>query len=85
MFVGAFAIQGCQMVYVISNQISKFGLISEGLAMEDVDVFFGYSVYFKVIKFALWSFVHFVVIWCIFPVSVGMLYLEKSGTPDLQH
>jgi hypothetical protein len=25
MFVGAFAIQGCQMVYTISNQISKFG------------------------------------------------------------
>jgi hypothetical protein len=44
----------------------------EGLAMEDVGLFYSYLVYFTVI--------YFVVILVYFP-SFGMLYQEKSGNP----
>jgi hypothetical protein len=33
---------------LFSNQKSKFGKIVEGLAMEDVDIFYGHLVHFTV-------------------------------------
>jgi hypothetical protein len=41
--------QGCQMVYVFSDQKSQFGKILEGLAFEDVDCMYGNLVYFMTI------------------------------------
>jgi hypothetical protein len=39
-----------------SNQKSKFGLILEGLAMEDVGIFYGHLVDFTVFCYILWTF-----------------------------
>jgi hypothetical protein len=44
------------MVCIFSNQMSKFGLIMEGLAMEDVDIFYVHLVYFTVILYVLWPY-----------------------------
>jgi hypothetical protein len=41
---------------IFSNQKSQFGQILEGLAMEDVDIFYGHLVYFTAIWYILWSF-----------------------------
>jgi hypothetical protein len=58
------------MVCIFSNQMSKFGLIMEGLAMEDVDIFYVHLVYFTVILYVLWPygifsgyFAHFFPFW----------------------
>jgi hypothetical protein len=47
---------------------------NEGLAMEDVGIFFGHLIYFTAIWYTLLD------IWYIFPVF-GMLYQDKSGNP----
>jgi hypothetical protein len=67
---------------LFSNRKSKFGYILDGLALEDVGIFYGHLVH-------LWSFlifnghlVYFVVIWYIFP-HFGISYQEKAGNPCL--
>jgi hypothetical protein len=63
---------------VFSNQKSKFGKILDGLAMEEVGIFYGHLVYFMVIWYILWTFychlVHFPPFWHVVP--------KKSGNPD---
>jgi hypothetical protein len=56
----------------ISNQKSQFGLILEGLAMEDIGIFYGHLVYFEAIWYILRQFgiicghlVYFAAIWYI--------------------
>jgi hypothetical protein len=66
---------------IFSNQNSKFGYIFEGLAVEDVGIFYGHLFYFTAIGFILSAFVNFVVLWYIFLCN-GMLYQETSGNPD---
>jgi hypothetical protein len=66
--------------HIFWNQKSQFGQILEGLAMEDVGVFYGHVVYFMCIWYILVSFGIFMVIWYIFPVLV-CLDQEKSGNP----
>jgi hypothetical protein len=41
---------------IFSNQKSRFGLILEGLAMDDVGMFYGHLVYFMAIWYILWLF-----------------------------
>jgi hypothetical protein len=74
---------------IFSNQKSPFGQILEGLAKEDVGIFFGHLVYFIDIWYLLWTFgifyghlVYFMDIWYIIP-HFGMLYQEKSGNPGV--
>jgi hypothetical protein len=57
-----------------------FGKFLECLAMEDVGIFYGHSVYFVVFCYILWTFgiargklVYF--------SRLGILYQEKSGNP----
>jgi hypothetical protein len=49
----------------------------EGLAMENLDIFYAHMVYFTTIGNILWSFGIF---WYIFP-RFDILYHEKSGNP----
>jgi hypothetical protein len=67
-------------LHIFSNQKSQFGKILEGLATEDVGIFYGHFVYFTSERYIFGHSVHFVVIWYIFP-SFCMLYREKSGNP----
>jgi hypothetical protein len=60
----------------------------DGLAMENIYIFYGHLVYFTAIWYILWAFgifcghlVNFRVIWYNFS-SFGMLSQEKSGKPD---
>jgi hypothetical protein len=60
----------------------------EGVAMEDVGIFYGHLVYFKFgLFYGHWKYfmyghwVYFVVIWYIFS-RFGTLYQEKSGNPE---
>jgi hypothetical protein len=55
---------------IFSNKKSKFVLILEGLALEDVDIFYVYLIYFTAICHILWPFgifsgnlVYFVPFW----------------------
>jgi hypothetical protein len=41
---------------IFSNQKSQFGYILEGLAIEDVGIFYGDLLYFTAIWYILWSF-----------------------------
>jgi hypothetical protein len=41
---------------LFSNQKSKFGKMWEGLAMEDVGIFYGHLVHFTVFCYILWTF-----------------------------
>jgi hypothetical protein len=41
---------------LFSNQKSKFGLILEGLVMEEVAMFYGLLVHFTVFRYILWTF-----------------------------
>jgi hypothetical protein len=41
---------------LFSNQKSKFGLILEGLVMEEVAMFYGHLVHFTVFCYILWTF-----------------------------
>jgi hypothetical protein len=41
---------------LFSNQKSNFGEILEGLAMEDVGIFYGHLVHFTVFCYILWTF-----------------------------
>jgi hypothetical protein len=54
----------------------------DGLAIEDVGIFYGQKFYFMYSHFGMLygHLVYFVVIWYIFP-SFDMLYQEKSGNP----
>jgi hypothetical protein len=68
--------QGCQMVSFQTKK-SQFGKILEGLAMENLGIFYDHLVYLTAIKNILWPFgtfcghlVHFVAIWYIFPILV---------------
>jgi hypothetical protein len=65
---------------LFSNQNSQFGKILEGLAMENLGIFYDHLVYFRPIGSILWSFGIFVVIWYISP-HFGILYQDKSGNP----
>jgi hypothetical protein len=40
---------------LLSNQKSKFGLILEGFAMQDVGIFYGHLVHFTVFCYILWT------------------------------
>jgi hypothetical protein len=54
----------------------------EGLALEDVGIFFGLLAYFAAILCIVRPFgIYFMLIWYIFPVF-SMLYEDKSGNPD---
>jgi hypothetical protein len=55
------------MVYIFSNQKSQFGLILEGLAMEDVGIFYG--------RFGLFycHLVYFTAVWSIL-LPFGLFY-----------
>jgi hypothetical protein len=62
---------------LFSNKKSQIGQILEGLALEDVGIFYGQLVHFTVFCCILWT----LVIWYIFS-RFGILYEEKSGNPD---
>jgi hypothetical protein len=42
------------MVHVFSNQNSQFGKILEGIAMEDVHIFYDHLINFTAIWYILW-------------------------------
>jgi hypothetical protein len=67
--------QGCQMVYFKTKK-SQFGLILDGLTVEDVGLFYGRLVCFIAIGYIL------CILFGIFFPLVGM-YKEKSGNPGL--
>jgi hypothetical protein len=52
----------------------------EGLAKEDVNMFYGHLVYFTAIWYIFGYLVYCVVIWYIF-ARVDILFKEKSGNP----
>jgi hypothetical protein len=52
----------------------QFGQILEGIAMEDIGIFYGHLVHFTVFWYI------FVVIWNFFP-RFGISYQDKSGNP----
>jgi hypothetical protein len=54
----------------------------EGLAVEDVGIFYGHFENYPAIWYFCVHLVHFVAIWYIFP-RFGILYQEKSGNPGL--
>jgi hypothetical protein len=65
---------------IFSNQKSKFGLILEDLAMEDVGIFYGQLVYFTAI---LWQFgilhghlVYFSPTWYVVPRKIWQPWLQ---------
>jgi hypothetical protein len=74
---------------LFSNQKSKFGLILEGLAMEDDGTYryiiYGHLVHFTALGDILWTFgIQFVVIWYVFPALVfcskqNLAILTDSG------
>jgi hypothetical protein len=47
--------EGCQMAY-FQTKNHNFGTFLEGLAMEDVGIFYGHLVYFVAIWCILWLF-----------------------------
>jgi hypothetical protein len=53
----------------------------EGLAMENVGIFYDHWSILWQLEIFYGHLVYFVVIWYIFP-RLGILYLEKSGIPD---
>jgi hypothetical protein len=66
--------QGCQMVYIFSNQKYQFGKILEGLRMSNVGTYVYFVPIWNILRpfgILLWSFGHFVVILYIFPVLVN--------------
>jgi hypothetical protein len=63
---------------LFSNQKSQFGLILEGLARENLGIFFGHLVYFTATGNILWSFGIFFGHLVYFP-RFGILNEEKSG------
>jgi hypothetical protein len=50
------------MVY-FQTKTPNFGLILEGLAMEDVSIFYGHLAYFTAIWYILWPFGIFFPFW----------------------
>jgi hypothetical protein len=68
---------------LFSNQKYQIGSILEGLATENLGIFYDHLVYFtaigNVLHMAIW-YIYFAVIWCIFP-RFGILDQEKSGNP----
>jgi hypothetical protein len=54
----------------------------EGLAMEDVGIFYGHLVDLRPFDILYRHLLYFVVIWYIFP-RFGVLYHEKSGNPAI--
>jgi hypothetical protein len=72
--------QGCQMVPVFSNPKSRFGLILESLATEDVAIFYGHLVYFT----SYWYILRPIRRFCghlVYFSRFGMAYQENSGNP----
>jgi hypothetical protein len=67
---------------LFSNQKSKFGKILEGLAMEDVGIFYGHLVHFMVFCYILLTLGIVRGNLVYFP-RFGILYQEKSGNPAL--
>jgi hypothetical protein len=67
---------------LFSNQKSQFGFIGEGLAMENLGIFYDHLDYFRAIGNILWPFGIFCGNWYIFP-RFGILDQEKSGNPDV--
>jgi hypothetical protein len=72
--------QGCQMIY-FQTKNPDLGKILEGLAMEDVGIFYNHLVNFTSILYILWLFGIFMVILHIFH-RFGTLYQEKPGNTD---
>jgi hypothetical protein len=66
-----------------SKQKSNFGLILEGLAMEDDGIFYGHLVHFTVLCYILWTF-GIVSGNLVYFSRFGILYREKSGNPGPQ-
>jgi hypothetical protein len=65
---------------LFSNQRNKFGKIFEGLALEDVGVFYGHVVHFTVFCYILRTFG--IVCGNLVRFSrFGISYQEKSGNP----
>jgi hypothetical protein len=68
---------------IFSNRKSKYELILNGLAMEDVDILGPFCLFDGQMVYVFYvHLVHFLVIWHIFP-RFGMLYREKSGNPGM--
>jgi hypothetical protein len=68
---------------LFSNQKSHFGLIFEGLRLENVDIFYGHLEYLRNFWIFYDHWVHFVIIWYIF-FGFGIMYQEKSGNPGCE-
>jgi hypothetical protein len=74
--------QGCQMEYFQTKK-SQFGSILEGLAMEDVEIFFDIWSILRPFQIFYGHSVYFMVICYIFP-RVGIVHQEQSGNPGFQ-
>jgi hypothetical protein len=67
---------------LVSDQNSQFGYILEGLAIEDVGVFYAHLIYLF-----YGNLIYFMAIWYIFQTiwyifwQFGVSYQEKSGNP----
>jgi hypothetical protein len=66
---------------LFSNQKSQFGLILEGIGMENVGIFYGQLVYFSAIYYNLWQFGIVCGNLVYFP-NLVCLDQGKSGNPD---
>jgi hypothetical protein len=60
----------------------NLGKFLEGLAMEDVGIFYGHLVHLTVFWYILWTFGIYCGNWVYFP-RFGILYQEKSGNPAM--
>jgi hypothetical protein len=63
--------------HILKRKKSQFGLILEGLTMQDVGIFYGQLVHFT----AIWYTLSISSSFGIFISRFGMLYQEKSGNP----
>jgi hypothetical protein len=63
------------------NQKSKIGQILEGLAPEDIGIFYGHLVHFTVFCYILWT---FGIVRGIFPVLVFCTKKNLATLPNLQ-
>jgi hypothetical protein len=70
---------------LFSNQKYQFGKILEGLAMENVGIFYVHLVHFTAIWYMYFVAIWYILklFWYIFP-RFGMLHQEKSGNPELR-
>jgi hypothetical protein len=73
----------------LSNQKSHFGEILEGLAKEDVCIFYCHSVYCRVIWYILWPFLYifciFFPIWYVVRIKIWQPYWKIDLIGDVRH